>query len=84
MGRPLAVEIVQSQVRFSLTPFDGPDEAADIAKIFDHLGSDELVLFSTDYPHWQFDGDDPLPAGLSDDLVRRILVDNPRQTYARL
>lgn len=78
------IEIVQSQVRFSLTPFDGPDEAADIAKIFEHLGSDELVLFSTDYPHWQFDGDDPLPPGLSDDLVRRILVDNPRQTYARL
>ena len=33
------------------------------ATIFEHLGSDELVLFSTDYPHWQFDGVDPLPAG---------------------
>lgn len=78
------VEIVQNQVRFSLTPFDGPEDTTDILKIFEHLGSDELVLFSTDYPHWQFDGDDPLPPGLPDDLVRKILVDNPRQTYARL
>ena len=78
------VDIVHDHVRFSLSPFDGPEHQADIAKIFEHLGSDELVLFSTDYPHWQFDGDDPLAAGLSDDLVRKILVDNPRQTYARL
>jgi predicted TIM-barrel fold metal-dependent hydrolase len=78
------VDIVKEHVRFSLTPFDGPEPESDIIKIFDHLGSDELVLFSTDYPHWQFDGADPLPPGLSDDLVHKILIDNPRQTYSRL
>ena len=78
------VDIVKEHVRFSLTPFDGPEDAGDIARIFEHLGSNELVLFSTDYPHWQFDGDDPLPAGLPEELISPILVDNPRQTYARL
>lgn len=77
-------EIVRDHVRFSLTPFDAPDKAEDVAKIFEHLGSDELVLFSSDYPHWQFDTADPLPPGLTEDQVRKILVDNPRQTYARL
>jgi len=83
VDRPPA-EIVSDHVRFSLTPFDGPEDAASVTKIFDHLGSDELVLFSTDYPHWQFDGNDPLPEGLSDDLARKILVENPRKTYSRL
>ena len=83
VDRPPA-EIVRDHVRFSLTPFDGPPEAKDVARVFEHLESDELVLFSTDYPHWQFDGDDPLPAGLSDEQIRKILIDNPRQTYARL
>jgi predicted TIM-barrel fold metal-dependent hydrolase len=46
--------------------------------------ADEMLLFSTDYPHWQFDGDAVLPEGLSRELVRKIMIDNPRQTYLRL
>jgi hypothetical protein len=48
------------------------------------MQSDDLLLFSTDYPHWQFDGQAVLPEGLSSNLVRKITVDNPRATYARL
>jgi len=48
------------------------------------MQSDELLLFSTDYPHWQFDGDEVLPEGLSSDLVRKIMIDNPQATYGRL
>jgi len=48
------------------------------------MQSDELLLFSSDYPHWQFDGDAVLPDGLSDDLVRKIMIDNPLATYERL
>jgi hypothetical protein len=48
------------------------------------MQSDELLLFSTDYPHWQFDGDAALPDGISPALVRKIMVDNPHATYVRL
>ena len=48
------------------------------------MQSDELLLFSTDYPHWQFDGDEVLPEGISPDLVRKIMIDNPHATYPRL
>jgi hypothetical protein len=41
-------------------------------------------LFSTDYPHWQFDGSAALPREIPDALARRILVDNPLETYPRL
>ena len=37
----------------------------------------DMLLFSTDYPHWQFDGDDVLPDGLPERIVRKILIDNP-------
>jgi predicted TIM-barrel fold metal-dependent hydrolase len=48
------------------------------------MQSDAVLLFSTDYPHWQFEGNDAVPPGLSPELVRKIMVDNPRATYARL
>ena len=39
---------------------------------------------ATDYPHWHFDGNDALPDGLPDALMRKILVDNALKTYSRL
>ena len=38
-----------------------------LARTLEHIGSDDMLLFSTDYPHWHFDGEDVLPDGLSDE-----------------
>ncbi len=77
-------QIVREHVRLTLQPFDAPPSAAHIGRILDQLQSDDMLLFSTDFPHWQFDGADMLPAGLSPQLRTRILVDNPLATYPRL
>jgi uncharacterized protein len=55
-----------------------------IMRLIEHLESDELFLFSTDYPHWQFDGDDALPEKLSGALLQRIASENALATYPRL
>jgi predicted TIM-barrel fold metal-dependent hydrolase len=83
VDRPPA-EIFREHVRFTLQPFDAPKDRAMLARTLEHVGSDELLLFSTDYPHWHFDGEDVLPDGLPNELVRKILIDNPRDTYPRL
>jgi len=77
-------ELVREHVRLTVQPIDAPDEAEGLLRLIDHLGSDDLLLFSTDYPHWQFDGDEALPAGLSDALMRKITRDNALKTYPRL
>jgi predicted TIM-barrel fold metal-dependent hydrolase len=43
-----------------------------------------MLLFSSDFPHWQFDGDARVPKGIPDGLRRKILVENPLATYDRL
>jgi hypothetical protein len=53
-------------------------------RLIDHIGSDQMLLFSTDYPHFQFEGEQPVPEGLDPGLVRKIMADNPLQTYVRL
>jgi hypothetical protein len=78
------MEIVRSNIRFSLQPIDAPPDPQVLNRLFDHMQSDELLLFSTDYPHWQFEGDAALPDGIPADLVRKIMIDNPYATYTRL
>jgi uncharacterized protein len=83
VGDPPA-SIVRERVRLTLQPFDGPPDTTTVMRVMDHLGSDEVLLFSTDYPHWQFDGADVLPPGLDPHLARKIMAENPMRTYPRL
>lgn len=81
--RPPA-EILRDHVRLSIQPFDAPRDAQTVQRIIDMIDDDRMLLFASDYPHWQFDGGDVLPPGLPDGLLRRICIDNPRETYPRL
>ena len=77
-------EIVRDQVRLTIQPLDAPPDAGVVSRIVEHLRSDAMLLFATDYPHWQFEGDDVLPDGLPADLIEKIAVANPLETYPRL
>lgn len=79
-----AIDEVRDRVRLTIQPFDGPDAGADLERFIEQLGSDEMLLFSSDYPHWHFDGTDPMPAGIEAGLARKIKRDNPLRTYKRL
>ena len=55
-----------------------------VAEIIDMIGSDKMFLFASDYPHWQFDGDDAIPPHLPASIVSRMCADNPLETFPRL
>ncbi len=77
-------DLIRDHVRFTLQPTDSPPTGADMERLLEQIGRDDMLLFSTDYPHWQFDGQNVWPAGFSDALKRRVLLDNPRNAYPRL
>ena len=58
-------EIVRDHVRLTIQPFDAPAEPDLVERMIDHLRSDAILLYASDYPHWQFDGDEALPAGIA-------------------
>jgi predicted TIM-barrel fold metal-dependent hydrolase len=80
----LPSEVAEAHVRFTLQPVDAPPAPEDMARMLEHLGSDRMLLFSSDYPHWHYDGLDALPAGFPNALAERLMVDNPAETYPRL
>jgi uncharacterized protein len=77
-------DTIRNNVRLTMQPIDAPPDPKVIERIMDMIDSDRMLLFASDYPHWQFDGDAVLPAGLSPALLQRIRVDNPLETYPRL
>lgn len=81
--RPVITEL-RDRIRLTMQPFDGSDGTAEVERFVEQLGSDEMLLFSTDYPHWHFQGDDPNPAGLPVALARKFASENPLSTYPRL
>ncbi len=80
----LPTEIARDHIRLTTAPFDAPDDPAMLARILDQLPSADMLLFASDFPHWQHDGDAMLPRGLDPALRRKILIDNPIATYPRL
>jgi predicted TIM-barrel fold metal-dependent hydrolase len=78
----LPSEYVRQHVRFSLQPIDGPPDASRLLRAIDQLGTDDLLMFSTDYPHWHFDQpEEALPPGLPAELRRKIFGENARAFY---
>lgn len=76
--------IIRDHIRVTMQPFDGPPDAAGVADVIEQIGSDKMFLFASDYPHWQFDGNDPMPPQLPASIASRMCADNPIETFPRL
>ncbi|MFZ2098952.1 MAG: amidohydrolase family protein [Oricola sp.] len=76
-------EIMKGRVFLSLQPVDPPG-TDELRRIVKHIGGTDMLLYSTDYPHRQFKGDEPLPEGFDDDALPGILAGNALKAYPRL
>ena len=57
--------------------------APQFTALLDLMGTDRVVMFSSDYPHWDYDAPGSvLPSGLPDPLVQRVMHLNAEETYA--
>ncbi|MBX6741071.1 MAG: amidohydrolase [Acetobacteraceae bacterium] len=83
VDRPPA-ELVRDQVRLTVQPLDAPDDPGVVQRVLDHLRSDEMLLWASDWPHWQFDGDAAVPPGIPESLLPKLIRENPLATYQRL
>lgn len=76
-------QIIAHHVRLTMQPFDGPRDPQVASEIIEQVG-EEMMLFSTDFPHWHFDKAGFAPAGFDAGLMNRLRTENPLKTYPRL
>ena len=73
---------IRQHMRMTLQPIDAPPTAEELLQIVGQLDSEDLLMFSTDYPHWHFDSPEAaFPANLPKGLARKILSENARTFY---
>jgi len=75
-------EYVREHFWFTTQPIEEPENPRDLAEIMQWVGFDRL-MFSTDYPHWDFD--DPqraFKAQLSEAQRAAVFRDNAKALYA--
>lgn len=77
-------EYLRDHVRFTTQPIEEPEDPQDFRWLIETIGCDRL-MFSTDYPHWDYD--DPrrsIPVALSEGERQRLFFANALATYRNL
>lgn len=75
-------EYIRDHMRFTTQPTHMPEDPRQLIKVMEMLPADELLMFSSDYPHW--DTDEPghaLPKGLPEETKERIYYKNAQEFY---
>jgi predicted TIM-barrel fold metal-dependent hydrolase len=75
-------ELIREHMWLSTQPMEEPEQAPHLLQAIAALGSDDMLLFATDYPHWDFDAPtQAFPTALPKQLERKIMGENARTLY---
>jgi predicted TIM-barrel fold metal-dependent hydrolase len=74
-------EYVKDHVRVTTQPLEEPPDRSHIHDHIQWIGSDEVLMFSSDYPHWDFDNPRDVVARLGSAAGNRVLAANSLDLY---
>lgn len=74
-------DYIREHVRLTTQPIEEPDRPEHLLQVFEMIDAARVLMYASDYPHWDFD--DPVAAfsRVPGDLKRRIFVENARELY---
>ena len=75
-------EYILEHCRFTTQPMEEPANPKHLLYLLEMIGHDDVLMFATDYPHWDFDAPDrALPSVVPDELRQRIMYTNALEFY---
>ena len=80
----LPSEYLARNLRFTTQPFEESQPPRAVDEIVKWMHGAKTLLYSSDFPHWDFDPPKSIPARFSPPLRRRILAENALASYPKL
>lgn len=80
----LPSEYLRDHVWYTTQPMEEPEQPEWVGEVFEAFevsGMGDKLMYSSDYPHWDFDEPTALPRTLSEAQRRRILGENASALY---
>lgn len=77
----LPSEYIVEHVRVTTQPIEEPKQPEHLLQIFQMMHAEQIAMFSSDYPHWDFDNPKVVLRNLPQKLKERILGDNAAELY---
>jgi uncharacterized protein len=69
-------------MRFTSQPLDEPDSRGKLRRAFELFdGLEDMLMFATDYPHWDFDRPDLVSLRLPGSWREKVMSENARSLY---
>ena len=78
----LPSDYMRDHIRLTLEPLDAPPDSDHLQQILEQIESEDMLMFSTDYPHWHFDAPtESFLDGLPMEQKQKIMAENARTFY---
>ena len=75
-------EYIREHVRVTVQPLDAPRDVQSLLQVIDQLGSEDMLLYASDYPHQHAaEPESALLRHLPAPLAQKIRGDNARAWY---
>jgi len=74
-------EYLRDHIRFGTQPLERPDDDCQLLQVFDMIDAEQVLMFSSDYPHWDFDSPDRAFPKLAPAVREAIFSGNARDLY---
>jgi predicted TIM-barrel fold metal-dependent hydrolase len=79
--KKLPSEYIIEHVRLSTQPIEEPAVESDLLHIFRMIHAEKIVVYSSDYPHWDGDPSDQILHSLPEEMKHRIFWQNAADLY---
>ena len=74
-------EYIKEHVRWNTQPIEEPESIDQLLEIIEWMDGDDLLMFASDFPHWDFDNPERTLTELDPESRRSVFAENAREFF---